>query len=121
MQQMTIITKHGAVQIAAEVASTREEQIDGLSNRASLASGSGMLFVFDPPTTDGFWMKDMRFSLDIIWASSDGTITTLYKNLSPDTYPQSFRPTSPAAYVLEVPAGYADAEHIAIGDKIVVQ
>ncbi len=95
--------------------------MDGLSNRAGLADNVGMLFVFNPPTMDGFWMKDMRFPLDIIWAGSDGTITTLYKNISPDTYPTSFYPSVPATYVLEVPAGFADEHQVAIGSKIVVQ
>ena len=111
----------GSTTITAEVASTPQEEEDGLSNRTGLAPGTGMLFVFDPPQEPGFWMKDMLFPLDIIYAAKDGTIVTIYANLAPSTYPQAYHPTAPVAYVLEVPAGFAAAHNIALGDKIVVQ
>ena len=107
--------------ILAEVASTDEQKRDGLSGRESLAVGTGMLFIFDAPHTEGFWMKDMRLSLDIIWANGDGIIVTIFKNLSPQTYPTVFKPSVPAQYVLEVPAGYTAQYGIAVGDKIVLQ
>ena len=66
-------------------------------------------------------MKDMLFSLDIIWADASGTITTINQNLSPDTYPNVYRPATASKYVLEVPAGYTTKKGIAVGQKIVVQ
>ncbi len=107
--------------LTVEIASTPQEQQDGLSGRSSLAEGTGMLFVFDPPMSEGFWMKDMLFSLDIIWADASGTIVTVDQDLAPSTYPNVFRPSVLARYVLEVPAGYTAAKGIAVGQKIVVQ
>jgi uncharacterized membrane protein (UPF0127 family) len=43
-------------------------------------------------------------------------VVHLEKSLSPDSYPQSFTPHSPARYVLEVRAGFADQHDIQIGD-----
>src|SRR5690349_12394377 len=49
------------------VAKTPEEREKGLSGRDSLAQNSGMLFVFDHPDTYTFWMKGMKFPLDMIF------------------------------------------------------
>ena len=121
MTQLIIKTNTGSTTLEVELATTGAQQEAGLSDRAGLKDGEGMLFVFDPPSTPGFWMKDMRFSLDIIFADAAGNIVTIYKNLSPETYPQQFYPTSPARYVLEVPAGFAQAHGLAVGQKIDMQ
>ena len=117
---MTTVTI-GSTKIEVEIASTPAQRAQGLSGRALLQEGRGMLFVFALPNKEGFWMKDMHFSLDIIWVDSSGAIVTITDNISPNTYPQSFYPSTPALYVLEVPAGFAKAHGIAVGDKVVVQ
>jgi uncharacterized membrane protein (UPF0127 family) len=111
----------GDTAICIERADTEAARELGLSGRASLSPGSGMLFVFDGEEERGFWMKDMRFSIDIIWADTKGRVVTIAADVSPDSYPQTFYPTSPAHYALEVPAGFAKAHAIAIGTKIVVK
>ncbi len=112
----------GTTEIQVEVADTQSERVQGLSGHAPLKEGEGMLFVFEEEGNWGIWMKDMQFSLDIIWAASDGTIITIASNVSPDTYPQVFYPAEPrATYVLEVPAGFAGRRGIAEGAKLVVQ
>ncbi len=105
------------IPLTVEVASTDEEKSLGLSGRSTLKEG-GMLFIFEEPTTEGFWMKDMQFSLDILWADKDGKVVTIFENISPETYPTVFKPTAPALFVLEVPAGFVKANSIAVGDKI---
>ncbi len=110
----------GTTTMIAEVASTEAEREQGLSGRSSLQPGHGMLFVFDSPTVPGFWMKDMSFSLDMLFAVQDGTIVTIDSDLSPSTYllnpPEVFYPLQPVLYVLEVPAGFAAQHDIATGD-----
>ena len=102
--------------VHAEVADTLALQTRGLSGRAGLAEGEGMLFIFDEAGVHGIWMKDMRFSIDIIWAADDGTILTIEERISPYTYPQSFQASSLAArYVLEVPAGFVEKSGIQEG------
>ena len=44
-----------------------EERSQGLSGRPNLAAGTGMLFVFEQAGSYAFWMKDMRFPLDMVW------------------------------------------------------
>src|SRR3990167_8151062 len=75
-----------------EVADTETLREQGLGGRRSLPAGRGMLFIFDQPGSWGIWMKDMRFSLDIMWAREDGTIITVVPNVTPDTYPLVLRP-----------------------------
>ena len=122
MRTITIEGKN----IQVEVASNDAEREQGLSDRMSLAVGHGMLFVFDPSRQVGFWMKDMRFSLDMIFADETGSIVKIDADVSPESYfgqqpPEIFSSGVPIRYVLEVPAGYAKATGIAIGQKIVVQ
>ncbi len=100
------------------VADTAQERGQGLSGREGLADGEGMLFVFAEDGLHGFWMKDMRFSIDIIWIAADGTVVDMLENVSPDTYPQTFHPKTPARFVLELPAGEAAQLGLDIGDAV---
>lgn len=97
------------------VASTSAEQQQGLSDVQYLASTTGMLFVFDKPDNYGFWMKDMQFSLDIIWLDQSFKIIHIEQNLSSSTYPEAFYPGSPAKYVIEVNADFANFFSLKIG------
>src|SRR3989338_1806519 len=76
-----------------------------LSGRSGLAEGEGMLFVFPQDGKYGFWMKDMRFSIDILWLNASGMVVYMAQNVSPDSFPKSFESDVPARYVLELPAG----------------
>ena len=104
--------------VCASVADTVQSRAQGLSGRAGLAEGEGMLFVFPQDGKYGFWMKDMRFSIDILWLAADGKIVYIAENVSPDSFPQSFESDVPARYVLELPAGYTALHSIAVGDGV---
>lgn len=91
----------------------------GLSGAAGLGTAEGMLFLFEYPGRMAFWMKDMRFPIDIIWIGSDWKVADITRNLSPETYPKTFSPTADAQYVLEVNAGFAAAQNIQIGQSVI--
>ena len=110
----------GTATIAVEVADTESLREQGLSGRTSLAEGKGMLFVFDTDDTWGIWMKDMQFPLDIVWISAEGVVVSVKAGAAPESYPEAFYPTAPARYVLELPAGYAAAQGIVEGVKVVI-
>ena len=97
---------------------TSEERQMGLSGRTNLPANTGMFFVFETPGTYGFWMKDMLFSIDMIWVSANKRIIYIEKSVSPDTFPKAFSPKDPALYVLEVMAGFSDKNNIQIGDLV---
>ncbi len=105
-------------EIHALVADTPALQHLGLGGRTGLGSDEGMFFVFPSDKKYSFWMKDMRFSIDMIWISSDARIVYMAENISPETYPTSFAPSSPARYVLEMTAGYATTHHFKVGNQV---
>jgi uncharacterized membrane protein (UPF0127 family) len=100
---------------------TEATQERGLSGRDSLPPNTGMLFVFKEPAAYQFWMKDMKFPIDIIWFAADQTITYIKQNATPDSYPTIFEPPYLSLYVLEVPAGFAEAHGLNIGDQAVIK
>ena len=104
--------------INVEVAETPESRSRGLSGRESLIEGEGMLFVFDEPGRYGFWMKEMRFNIDIVWISEDFHVVGVEKGLTPETFPEIFYPNELVKYVLEVPAG--ETEKVGIDSGSIV-
>lgn len=106
--------------LVAAVANTPREREQGLSGTHFLNGGNGMFFVFDEADEHGFWMKDMEFPIDIIWIDDTNRIVDMTENVSPDTYPQIFKPEVPAKYVLEVMAGWAAENDVSIGDTVLI-
>ncbi|GIW62436.1 MAG: hypothetical protein KatS3mg090_0262 [Patescibacteria group bacterium] len=104
--------------ILAHLADTREEQIQGLSKISDITYDQGMLFKFNEPGFYEFWMKDMLFSLDIVWISSDFEIIDITENAKPESFPETFSSKQPALYVLEVKAGFVKKNNIKVGDKL---
>lgn len=106
----------GGSPIQVEVANNEYERELGLGQRDGLLPDTGMLFVWDSPAAPRhFWMKGMRFCLDIVFLDH-GQITGASENACPAAPGAADaeipRQDSPgvAEYVLEVPAGYL-AEH----------
>ena len=111
------ITIAGA-SVVVEIADTDEARKQGLSKRSVLAPQHGMLFVFPKDGNWGIWMKDMLFSIDILWADAAGKVVALNASISPETYPAVFYPNNYTRYVLEVPAGFAAAHSITVGSTM---
>jgi uncharacterized membrane protein (UPF0127 family) len=63
-------------------------------------------------------MKDMKFSIDIIWLDKDLQVVYFEENVSPDTYPNVFKPDKKAKYILEVNAHFVSKNHIKYGDQL---
>ncbi|MDZ4231821.1 MAG: DUF192 domain-containing protein [Candidatus Pacearchaeota archaeon] len=101
-----------------EVVSGRAEKIRGLSGREFLPENQGMLFVYEKETQPSFWMKDMGFSLDIIWISSEKKVVGVEVEVSPATYPAKFTPDTFVQWVLEVNAGWAEKHGVSAGDAV---
>lgn len=97
----------GNTTIPVTIADTDTEREQGLGGTPSLAPGTGKLFVFDTPNIYGFWMKDMAYSLDIIWIDADLRVVGISKDISPKSYPEIFYPPSNVAYALEVNSGFS--------------
>lgn len=98
-----------------EVADTARKRGWGLMYRNELGTDEGMLFVFPDEGDQSFWMKNTPLSLDIIFMDTRGRVVGIVH----DTVPFSTRSVSvgvPSRYVLEVRAGLARRNGIAVGD-----
>lgn len=105
-------------QIRAELADTETERSRGLGGRGFLPEKGGMLFVFDSKDKHCFWMKDMKFPIDIIWLDDVKKVVNIESNVKPDTYPTGYCPESLARYVIEVNAGMAAELNWDAGDLL---
>lgn len=108
----------------AEVATSSADQQLGLSGRNSLAQDRGMLFIFSKPGQYAFWMKGMKFPLDIIFIN--GTkIVDMVRNLpapkSASDNPQIYQPKASADKVLEINAGLSSKYGFKDGDSVVIK
>lgn len=90
-----------------EVVETEQAQARGLMGRTSLPSNGGMLFVYDAPKDQSFWMKNTPLPLDIIFIGTDSSVVNIVKRTRPLST-ATIESTAPAQYVLEVRAGLTD-------------
>lgn len=107
--------------VKVDLALSTATQEEGLSGRASLVENTGMLFVFLNPGKYAFWMKDMKFAIDMVWISEDLKVVYIQKNATPASYPATFGPGISdryAEYVLEVPSGFVDKNGLKLGDSL---
>jgi hypothetical protein len=96
----------GAQHFVVEVAASPAERNRGLSGHRPLARRAGMWFVFPEVGMPGFWMRGMRFPIDLVWVSPERrvvgaeTLPLCRKEPCPISYAQE-----PVAYVLELAVG----------------
>ncbi|MCS7110170.1 MAG: DUF192 domain-containing protein [Candidatus Caldarchaeum sp.] len=104
-----------------EVAKTDAERSRGLSGRPYLPEDAGMFFVFERPGKYGFWMYEMRFSIDIVWLDESKQVVHIVEKALPCIPTQAcpvFVPDKEAKYVLEVNAGVCEKVGLKIGDVV---
>ena len=106
----------GMHNIRAEVAQTPEQRQKGLMYRRDLASHEGMLFVFDEPTPQCFWMRNTPTPLTIAFVADDGAIVNLADMKPFDE--SSHCSTKPVRYVLEMHQGWFAKRGIKAGFKL---
>jgi uncharacterized membrane protein (UPF0127 family) len=106
-----------------ELATTPEEQAQGLMFRESLPPNTGMLFVFNAVGVHAFWMKNTMIPLDMIWMDEAGRVLFVSSDTPPckaDPCP-NYGPNVPAARVLEIAGGLAKKEKVTVGSRIDIQ
>lgn len=105
---------------AAEVAKTNTQLEKGLGDRKCIGPDEAMLFEFDKSGSYEIWMKQMHFSIDVVWVSPDKKVVEVKTHLSPDSYPHTYTNdySHPAQYVIELKAGTVDKLKIKSGTSI---
>jgi hypothetical protein len=105
--------------IIVDVSDTDCKRELGLSGIDDFAGMDGMLFIFDEAGNYGFWMKNMNFSIDILWFNEEFEVVWIEKSISPETFPNIFGSKYISQYILELPANFSVENDIKVGDKII--
>ncbi len=113
----------GETPLEVELAIEPEERARGLGFREGLAPGTGMLFVAEEPRVENFWMKGMRFCLDIVWIEGGQVVGAAEHACpdpdgTPDEARARFSSGEPVSFVLEVPAGWLAAHGYGAGTLV---
>jgi uncharacterized membrane protein (UPF0127 family) len=106
----------GMHQIDAQVAQTPDQRATGLMWRKQMPQHEGMLFVFEQPFRQCFWMKNTLLPLSAAFVDDDGTIVNIA-----DMKPQSLDAhcsDKPVRYVLEMNQGWFAKKGIKAGAKL---
>lgn len=108
------------VSITAELAVSDEERQIGLMFRDKLNPDQGMLFVFKDESFQSFWMKNMKFPLDILWLDREKRIVHIESHVPPCKNQPcvSYSSRIPAIYVLEIKAGSVDKNQLKLYDRL---
>ena len=103
--------------LQVEIARTPMERNRGLMFRTSLPEDHGMLFIFDRPGSNQFWMKNTFISLDIVWMDDRKRIIHIEYQVPPCTLDPCpvYGPSTDSHYVLEVNAGVVHKRGLRVG------
>lgn len=102
--------------IRAQVAQTPEQRSTGLMHRKEMPANEGMLFVFEAPGQQCFWMKNTLLPLSIAFIADDGRVVNI-EEMKPQTL-QSHCSKEPVRYVLEMNQGWFAKRGIKAGTKL---
>lgn len=119
-KETSAITINGHSFKVTEVSSQKDLEI-GLSETKSISSDQGMLFIFEEASYYSFWMKNMKFPIDIIYINQDAIVTIRNNAQPPKNNTDNlvvYFPEKPSNKVLEIQAGLAEKYGFKIGDKV---
>ena len=102
--------------IQAELAQTPDERSTGLMFRQAMGPNEGMLFAFEQPGTQCFWMKNTLLPLSVAFVADDGSVVNI-EDMKPQTL-DSHCSKKPVRFVLEMNVGWFAKRGIKAGNKI---
>lgn len=106
----------GMHRIDAQVARTPDQRAIGLMHRKEMPAHEGMLFVFEQPAVQCFWMKNTLIPLTAAFVADDGSIVNL-ADMQPQTT-DSHCSQQPVRYVLEMNKGWFAQKNLRAGAKL---
>ena len=106
----------GIYQIDTQLALTPQQREIGLMFRKEMPQQEGMIFVFEQPSQQCFWMKNTLLPLTAAFVADDGTIVNL-ADMKPQT-DDSHCSTKPVRYVLEMNQGWFAKRGLKAGTKL---
>lgn len=112
----TIRLNAGIHNIQAEVAQAPDERSTGLMFRTAMGANEGMLFAFEEPGQQCFWMKNTLMPLSVAFIGDDGGIVNI-DHMKPQTL-DSHCSAKPVRFVLEMNEGWFAKRGIKPGTKL---
>ncbi len=112
----TLQLNAGIHNIKAMVARSTDERSTGLMFRTEMAANDGMLFVFETPSEQCFWMRNTPLPLSAAFVMDDGTVANI-ENMKPLSL-DSHCSTKPVRFVLEMHQGWFAKRGIKAGSKL---
>ena len=109
--------------LQVEVMVKDEDRAMGVMYRPSLPEDHGLVFVFETSDFHGFWMKNCKFPIDMVWLDGEQRVVHLAESVPPcKTEPcPLYTPMRKAQFVVEINAGQARREKAAIGSRLSFQ
>lgn len=102
--------------IDAQLAQTPQQRMVGLMHRKEMPAHEGMLFVFEEPSQQCFWMKNTLLPLSAAFIADDGSIVNI-EDMQPQTT-ASHCSKKPVRFVLEMNQGWFSKKGIKAGSKL---
>lgn len=110
----------GSHTFKVKVAQSEKEKEIGLSATKNLPNDYGMIFPFKEDGYYSFWMRDMKFPIDIIFIN-DNKIVKIFQKISPPKGNEALKiyvPDAPSDTVLEINSGLSEKYKIKEGNSI---
>jgi uncharacterized protein len=114
---MTVKTTSGnVILLRLEVAATEAEREKGLMNRQHLDPDAGMVFVFQSPTLESFWMENTYIPLTVAFIGADHRVLETQDMAALTT--NLHTPLELYQYAVEANQGFFAANGIRVGDRV---
>lgn len=102
--------------INAELAQTPDERSTGLMFRKTMPTSDGMLFIFEQPGVQCFWMKNTLLPLSVAFIGDDGSVVNI-DEMQPEML-DSHCSAKPVRFVLEMNKSWFDSRGVKPGTRI---
>ncbi len=106
--------------IIAELSVNEEQRARGLMFREEIHENQAMLFIFAEEDIHSFWMKNMRFPIDILWLDRNRRIVHIESSVPPCPHEPcpTYSPAAAAAFVLELQSGCSEKHGLGVSDRL---
>lgn len=106
----------GMHRVMAQVAQTDQQRAIGLMHVKEMPQHEGMLFVFQQPGTQCFWMRNTLLPLSIAFLTDDGAIVNVAEMKALDE--TSHCSAKPVRFALEMNTGWFAKKGLKAGSKL---
>ncbi len=119
---LRVLSANGPLTVRVEIADTPEARSQGLMGRRRLAPNAGMVFLFEEPTMNRFWMKNTLIPLAIAFWDQTGRIVAI-RDMAPCREDPCPLYSAGTAYIgaVEVNRGFFTAHGVRVGDRVELQ